>query len=252
MRCLLVVCLLLVGCTHPEPRDYKPLVAAAIGAAAVQTDVPAPVPDEPEDEQCPNCEGTGKLGDNSGVVIDCPVCEGTGKLTKSEARVTKLLLDLKEDINDELAKTQEIAAQAPAPPDYPTPEAIADAVVARLKAEYGEVALAMVGDHASAFVADYSKALAIAEALGRPVLVVFSSKTCGPCRELERIQAKNLKWLAERFVLCRVYVQDEPELFAAKNVSTFPTQIVVRDGVEQDRKVGLPRGTYWEWLEGNK
>lgn len=33
----------------------------------------------PKEEDCPNCEGDGKVTSGTGQRVDCPFCHGTGK-----------------------------------------------------------------------------------------------------------------------------------------------------------------------------
>lgn len=218
MRYLLLV-LVLAGC-QPAPRDYAPLISAAVGAAAVGSDV-APQPTPEPSRVCDACQGTGKVGDGT-IEVDCGVCGGDGEL----------------DVADQ------VLMRMPAPPAVDV-DAIAEAVVAKLEAKYGA---AKFVDAAPAFMSSYADALTLADRVDRPLLVVYSSKTCGPCRALNELQMKNLEWLSKRFVLCKLYVQDEPELFKLGGVSSFPTQVIVRDNAEVGRRVGLPGKDYWEWL----
>lgn len=219
MRALLLISIVLAGC-QPAVRDYTPLISAAVGAAAViEGDTPAPVPDR----TCDACQGRGKVGDGT-IMIDCGVCGGDGVL----------------DIADE------VLMRMPPPPSFSVDtDAIAEAVAAKLEAKYGAAKFLEVSP---VFMTSYADALTLADKVDRPVLVVYSSKTCGPCRSLNKLQMDNIEWLSKRFVLCKLYVQDDPELFKLGGVSSFPTQVVVRDNAEVGRRVGLPGKDYWEWL----
>lgn len=67
----------LIGCASSSYADYKP-TAAAIFATDLAAPAPAPTPDiKPNPKPCPNCLGTGFVGD--GVVrVKCAACDGDG------------------------------------------------------------------------------------------------------------------------------------------------------------------------------
>lgn len=41
---------------------------------------PPPIPEPLPSEKCPNCNGTGEIGDGAGISVECPECDGTGKV----------------------------------------------------------------------------------------------------------------------------------------------------------------------------
>ncbi len=53
-------------------------VIEAVAGASVLSPRTTPIPDN---DECENCGGTGRLGDGT-VSVVCPVCEGTGKPVK--------------------------------------------------------------------------------------------------------------------------------------------------------------------------
>ena len=71
----------------------------------------------------------------------------------------------------------------------------------------------------------------------KPVLIDFSATWCGPCRMvapiIDEIAAEN-----SQIKVCKVDVDDEPELAAAFAVSSIPMLLVVKDGKIVEQAVG--------------
>jgi thioredoxin 1 len=72
----------------------------------------------------------------------------------------------------------------------------------------------------------------------KPVLVDFWAAWCGPCQMLLPV----VEGLAEEVTdakICKVNVDEQQELAAKFNVMTIPTLIVIKDGKEVSRSVGV-------------
>ncbi len=71
----------------------------------------------------------------------------------------------------------------------------------------------------------------------KPVLIDFYADWCGPCKMLSPTIAE----IAEErqdIKVCKVNVDDQPELAAAFSVSSIPLLAVVRDGKVSETAVG--------------
>lgn len=79
-KAICCLALLLAGCTPPAPPakpDLRPFIATS-GMMALMAPSPAPLPPAPTPgAKCPQCGGTGVLGDGK-VGFPCTACNGTG------------------------------------------------------------------------------------------------------------------------------------------------------------------------------
>ena len=71
-----------------------------------------------------------------------------------------------------------------------------------------------------------------------PVLLDVTAEWCPPCRAMEPVLAELAVELADRLVVASVDVDRHPELVRRYGVMSFPTLLVLVDGVEQARMGG--------------
>lgn len=72
-----------------------------------------------------------------------------------------------------------------------------------------------------------------------PVLIDFWAEWCGPCRMLAPTVAELAEEYAGRVKVCKVNVDEQPELAAAFRVSSVPTVAVMKDGKVTASSVGV-------------
>ena len=70
------------------------------------------------------------------------------------------------------------------------------------------------------------------------VLVDFFADWCGPCKMLSPVLDEIAEEQTELKV-CKVNVDDEPELASRYGVMSIPTLVVIRDGKEVNKSVGV-------------
>lgn len=83
-----------------------------------------------------------------------------------------------------------------------------------------------------------------------PVLVDFNADWCGPCRMVRPV-LDELASESDDYKIVSVNVDDEDELAAKYNVSSIPCMVLIKDGKEENRIIGLrPKSDIKEFLGG--
>ncbi len=96
------------------------------------------------------------------------------------------------------------------------------------------------------------KAVAQAKEDGRLVVIDFTAEWCGPCKTMDRITWSNasvVKWLNENAVAIQVDVDHDQKSASRFRIRAMPTVVVMRDGKEIDRAVGLKDAdAFLKWM----
>jgi thioredoxin 1 len=72
-----------------------------------------------------------------------------------------------------------------------------------------------------------------------PVLVDFWAPWCGPCRMLGPVVEEVATEMGDKAKVCKVNVDEEPELAQAFGVMSIPTLVALRGGKVTDSAVGV-------------
>lgn len=74
---------------------------------------------------------------------------------------------------------------------------------------------------------------------GKTVLIDFWASWCGPCKMMSPVVDEIAKEASDNLKVCKVNVDEEQTLALKYNVMSIPTFIVIKDGEEIGRTVGV-------------
>ena len=81
-------------------------------------------------------------------------------------------------------------------------------------------------------------------------LVDFWADWCGPCKMLAPTIDQLAKTYEDKAIVAKIDVDSQPNLARRFGIMSIPTVIILKDGVEVDRKVGLmPMDAYTKALD---
>ena len=72
-----------------------------------------------------------------------------------------------------------------------------------------------------------------------PVLIDFWASWCGPCRMMSPVIDKIAEEMGDRLKVCKVNVDENHELAEKYEIMTIPAFIVIKNGKETCRTIGV-------------
>lgn len=71
-----------------------------------------------------------------------------------------------------------------------------------------------------------------------PVLVDFWASWCGPCKMMGPVVEQIAQDMGESARVCKINIDEQPELASQYNVMSIPTFILFKEGKEVNRTIG--------------
>lgn len=72
-----------------------------------------------------------------------------------------------------------------------------------------------------------------------PVLIDFWASWCGPCRMMSPVIDKISEEMGDKLKVCKVNVDENHELAEKYEIMTIPAFIVIKNGAESSRTIGV-------------
>lgn len=72
-----------------------------------------------------------------------------------------------------------------------------------------------------------------------PVLIDFWASWCGPCRMMSPVIDKIAEEMGDKLKVCKVNVDENHELAEKYEIMTIPAFIIVKNGAETGRTIGV-------------
>ena len=73
----------------------------------------------------------------------------------------------------------------------------------------------------------------------KPVLIDFWASWCGPCRMMSPVIDEISEEMGEKVKVCKINIDEEKNLAVKFNVMSIPTFIVLKEGKEVGRSIGV-------------
>jgi thioredoxin 1 len=72
-----------------------------------------------------------------------------------------------------------------------------------------------------------------------PIVVVYGTSWCTPCTNLMVILAQIQKEIPDKIKICKMNIEDNPNIPSQLGIRTIPTMIIFKNGVKIAQKAGM-------------
>ena len=90
----------------------------------------------------------------------------------------------------------------------------------------------------------------LSESTGKPILLIFGTKSCKFCTELKSdLFSEPLKSATDKYIICYLDLDENQELKDKYNIGLIPDSMVIKNGKEISRLKGYTSKNYERWIK---
>lgn len=96
------------------------------------------------------------------------------------------------------------------------------------------------------------EAKTLSQTTNKPLLLIFGSDSCGPCRSLKTDINTFLLPSIDGFIICYINIDNNPQIKTKYNISTIPDSRIFIEGSLKHTMIGYDKFSYEKWLNNVK